>query len=91
MPYELDTDYNILIQQFEEREGIWMYEIIVNGEVLHSIQNNHPKEYKNVKFYSGDNKRSPFTSEYGKIWDIKINDHVTGKSLIICSHVISNL
>ena len=87
VPYELDTDYNIVVQQFEEREGIWIYEITVNGEVLHSIQNNNPKEYRNVRFYAGDNSNNrPFTSEYGKIWDIKINDHVTGKGLIICCH-----
>ena len=75
IPYNLFTVYNIIIQQYEETQNVWKYEIIVNGEVKKSIQNNDPKAFTNVKVYAGSPWHNDmFDSDYGTVWDLKIND-----------------
>ena len=74
IPYNLFTEYNIIIQQYEESQNIWKYEIIINGEVKHSIQNIDPKVFTNVIGYAGYPWDDVFDSDHGTVWNLKIND-----------------
>ena len=71
-PYELSKDYKIIIQQYENSENVWIYEIIINGNVIESVENQKPKEYNNVKFYASNRWDTAFTTEYGRVWGMKI-------------------
>ena len=74
VPYDLFTEYNIIIQQYEESQNIWKYEIIINGEVKHSIQNIDPKVFTNVIVYAGSPWGDVLDSDHGTVWNLKIND-----------------
>ena len=73
--FELGKYYNIIIEQYEDQENIWKYQIKINGELSYSFTNENPQKFKDVKFYAGDNWHSKaFTSEYGKVWNMRVND-----------------
>ena len=73
--YELGKYYNIIIQQYEEEANVWKYEIKINGQLNHSDTNENHQTFKDVKFYAGDSWHSKsFTTEFGKVWDMRIND-----------------
>ena len=73
--FELGKYYNIVIKQYEEQKDIWKYEVKINGQIRVSATNDNPQTFKDVKFYAGDNWQSySFTSEYGKIWNMRGND-----------------
>ena len=74
IPYDLFTEYKIIIQQYEESQNVWKYEIIINGEVKHSIQNIDPKVFTNVIVYAGSPWGDVFDSDHGTVWNLKIND-----------------
>ena len=73
--FELGKFYNIIIEQYEDQENIWKYQIKINGELSYSSTNQNPQKFKDVKFYAGDNWHSKaFTSDYGKVWNMRVND-----------------
>ena len=57
--FEEGQKYHFVIEQTVE-DGIVMYKIIVDGEVVHSKQNNNPQDFNNVMAYVSDPWRNPF-------------------------------
>ena len=57
--YEKHQKYHIVIQQSLEN-GLVMYKIIVDGEVVYSQQNNQPQNFNNVMAYVSDPWSDPF-------------------------------
>ena len=51
--FEEGQKYHFVIEQTLE-DGIVMYKIIVDGEVVHSQQNNKPQNFNNVMAYVSD-------------------------------------
>ena len=72
--YEIGKDHNFIIQQFEDSQDIWKYEIIKDGAVNRSRQIKIEETFDNVKFFAGNPTAQPFNSEHGRLWDIKIHE-----------------
>ena len=73
--FESGKYHNIIIEQYEEQKDIWKYVVKINGQIRVSATNDNPQTFKDVKFYAGDNWQSySFTSEYGKVWNMRVND-----------------
>ena len=58
--YEVGQKYNIIIQQYQNENGKVMYEIIIDGLLMYSIENQQPKDFDNVKVYVSDPWTYPF-------------------------------
>ena len=80
-PFEISKDYNLIIQQYENNENVWKYEILINGNVIESVENNEPKVFNNVKFYASNPWDSAWDNGYGRVWGMKINQNESGKYL----------
>ena len=69
--FELGKKYHMNIQQWKENEKYW-YEITIDGLSKLKIENSQPKQFSNVKLYATDPWHAAFTSDFGSICNIKI-------------------
>ena len=49
-----------------------MYQIFVDGEEVHSVENTSPASFQDVKVYGGNRWNNPIL---GRIRDLQINPH----------------
>ena len=61
----------MVIEQYQEN-GIYLYEIEIDGETVHSIQNDDAKSFSNVKFYASNPWYPSFTSNIGLMENFKM-------------------
>ena len=69
-PFDLNTKYHVVIQQYEENGKI-MFQIIVNGDVKDYVENTQPQDFDNVKVYLSNPWMEPLSSEYGVVENFK--------------------
>ena len=69
--FELGKNYQMSIQQWKQNEKYW-YEITIDGLSKFKIENSQPKQFSNVKLYATDPWHAAFTSDFGSICNIKI-------------------
>ena len=69
--FELGKEYQMSIQQWKHNGTYW-YEIIIDGISKFKIENKQPRQYSSVELYTSDPWYEPFTSEFGSICNIKI-------------------
>ena len=69
--FELGKQYQMSIQQWKQNGTHW-YEITIDGISKFKIENNQPKQFSNVELYASDPWYNPFTSDFGSICNIKI-------------------
>ena len=69
--FEVGKKYHISIQQWKENEKYW-YEITIDGLSKFKIENSQPKQFSNVKLYATSPWQAAFTSDFGSICSIKI-------------------
>ena len=70
--FELGKKYHAIIQQFK-KDGKYWYEIIADGESKFKAENEKPTNFDNVKLYGSDPWHPPFSSDFGRIYDVKIS------------------
>ena len=44
----------VVIQQIQQHDLSYHYQIIINGRIVHSVYNSQPKIFHNVKYYASD-------------------------------------
>ena len=78
-PIILGKQYQMIIQQFKDSDGKYWYEIVIDGVSEYMIENTKAESFSNVKLYTSDPWYDPFSSDMGRICDIKISpSHVEG-------------
>ena len=70
--FEFGQNYHVVIAQFQDENGISQYEIEIDGQIVHSIQNDDAQSFSNVKFYASNPWDPSFTSDIGLIENFKI-------------------
>ena len=76
--FDLGKKYHIKIQQFKDnKDENTILKIEVNGKIIFLGKNTTPSEFNNVKVYVSDPWLYPFTSEYGKLENLK---YTTGQN-----------
>ena len=76
--FDLGKKYHIKIQQFKDNQDEdTILKIEVNGKIIFLGKNTTPSEFNNVKVYVSDPWLYPFTSEYGKLENLK---YTTGQN-----------
>ena len=69
--FDLGKQYQITIKQFIEN-GIYWYEVIIDGESILKIENTQPQSFSSVKLYTSDPWYNSFSSDLGSICNIRI-------------------
>ena len=69
--YSLEKQYDITIQQYNHN-GKYMYEIIINGLTKVCVENTQPRIFSHVKEYTSNPWYPSFTSEFGNIFNLEI-------------------
>ena len=68
---EVNKTYNIVLQQRYVSNGIYQYEVIINGQIYKSLVNNHARQFYNMKAYVSN----PWTQScIGIISDVKFTN-----------------
>ena len=66
-----DKNYHVTIQQSKDGNKYW-YEIIIDGDSILREQNMNPQTYSTVKLYTSDPWHDPFSSDFGNVCNVKI-------------------
>ena len=69
--FEFEKKYHIVIQQYPVEDKVFA-EIKINGEIIHSRENNVAKSFLGVKVYISNPWYQAFTSDYGLLENLKI-------------------
>ena len=69
--FVLGKTYHVIIQQSKEDNKYW-YEIIIDGDSLLREENKSPKTYSTVDLYTSDPWHDPFSSDFGNVYNLKI-------------------
>ena len=78
--FDLEKKYHLKIQQFQRDDKI-IYEVLINGKPIDSVENTEPKDFENVKVYVSDRWYASFTSEYGYLENFKYSRPFEGKKI----------
>ena len=70
--FKMNQQYQILIRQFYKQCGKYVYQIEIDGQIKHSVDNNNAKVFENVRLYASDPWHTPFTSNYGLLKNLKV-------------------
>ena len=70
--FKMNQQYHIVIRQFYKQCGKYVYQIEIDGQIKHSVDNNNAKVFENVKLYASDPWHTPFTSNYGLLKNLKV-------------------
>ena len=70
--FDMNQEYHIVIRQFYKQCGKYVYQIEIDGQIKHSVDNNNAKVFENVKLYASDPWYTPFTSNYGLLKNLKV-------------------
>ena len=68
---ELGRTYHVTIQQSKEGNKYW-YEIVLDSGSILREQNMNPQTYSTVKLYTSDPWHDPFSSDFGNVCNVKI-------------------
>ena len=77
--FELEKTYQVTIKQVKDGRQ-YFYEIIVDGISKFKEENKKPLKFSSVSLYGSDPWYDSFTSEFGSLCNVAINQEV-GKSL----------
>ena len=69
--FEIGKQYQIIIKQSIVGGKYW-YEILIDGESKFQIENTQPQSFSSVKLYTSDPWYNSFTSDFGSICNVKI-------------------
>ena len=70
--FKMNQEYHIVIRQFYKQCGKYVYQIEIDGQIKHSVENNNAKVFENVRLYASDPWHTPFTSNYGLLKNLKV-------------------
>ena len=83
--FELEKTYQVIIKQVRVGTKYW-YEIIVDGVSNFKAENKNPLKFSTVSLYGSDSWYDSFTTEFGSLCDVAINQP-DGKFLSIVSSI----
>ena len=69
--FELGKTYHVTIQQSIIGDKFW-YEILINDESKLKLENSNPKTFSSVHLYTSDSWYESFTSDFGTVCNLKI-------------------
>ena len=69
--FVLGKTYHVTIQQSKEGNKYW-YEVIIDDDSILREENKNPKTYSTVHLYTSDPWYDPFSSDFGNICNVKI-------------------
>lgn len=78
--FDVGKKYHLKIQQIQSGNKI-IYEVLVDGNTIHSGENTNPKDFENVKVYVSDPWHDAFTLEYGVLENFKYSRPIEGKQM----------
>ena len=70
--FVLGKQYDITMQRFKEN-GLYFYEIIIDGVSFYKIESKPFKTYPEVKLYVSDPWYDPFSSDLGTVSNFKVH------------------
>ena len=79
--FNMNQQYHIVIRQYYKQYGIYVYQIEIDGQIKHSVDNNNAQVFENVIFYGSDPWRTSFTSEFGLLRNLKVQQGTISNSL----------
>ena len=87
--FELGKTYHVIIQQSKSGNKFW-YEILINDESKMKIEKPNPKTFSTVHLYTSDPWFDSFTSNFGNVCNLKIQQEAGKYTELRVNHSILN-
>ena len=71
--YIIGQKYHIVIRQKEDQNGAYIFEVIIDGTTVHTVENTLAQRFDSVKLYASNPWMDPFTSELGTLENLLFN------------------
>ena len=64
---QINKKYHVVIQQFQKQGTTYTYEVKIDGQQVHGLDNTKAEMFTDVRLYAGNTWDKPWTSEFGTI------------------------